>query len=349
MNHTDNIAVNIESEPARFNPPIIDQGDAIYGTLIEASGTCREIKCLRSRKSGNTYEVQTLLKKAIYGEVWHGKLLKLLSGTTYEENSEAVSVAIKIISRSKMIEIGASYENPLSEIAAMQHIGSHHNISELIECIGTSNSIFMVMSFCNGKDLMDVLQEKKGRNGPVQSPVLFEESKARSYFNDLVTAVEHLQSKNICHRDLSLENIMLHNDKCVIIDMGMCIKVPVISNTNCNMLIKPQGVCGKNNYIPPEIVANTVSFETNAVDSWQLGIILFSLVTGFPPIERACMDDQRYALICEPDGFRRLVAVWRLAMSPSLMDLLSALLHPTARCRPSIAAIRQMNWMNVCE
>jgi serine/threonine protein kinase len=142
---------------------------------------------------------------------------------------------------------------------------------------------------------------------------------------------------------------MLHNDKCVIIDMGMCIKVPVISNTNRNMLIKPQGVCGKMNYIPPEIFANTVSFETNAVDSWQLGIILFFLVTGKTPIKKACMDDQIYPYLCEPDGFRRVVAAWRLPLSPSLVDLLSALLHPNARCRPSMAAIRQMNWMNVCE
>lgn len=42
MNRTDNIAVNFESEPARFDPPTIDEGDSIYGTLIEAEETRNE-------------------------------------------------------------------------------------------------------------------------------------------------------------------------------------------------------------------------------------------------------------------------------------------------------------------
>ena len=59
-------------------------------------------------------------------------------------------------------------------------------------------------------------------------------------------------------RDMSLENVLVDVDKCMIIDMGMCLRVPYndpkhpgkitdVTRGSTRRLMKPQGVCGKHN------------------------------------------------------------------------------------------------------
>jgi serine/threonine protein kinase len=95
-----------------------------------------------------------------------------------------------------------------------------------------------------------------------------------------------LQREGVCHRDLSLENVLVDGDKCMIIDMGMCLRIPYndqskpsavtdVTRGSVRRLMKPQGVCGKHNYMSPEIFANTDSFDGFAIDLWAAGVILY--------------------------------------------------------------------------
>lgn len=95
-----------------------------------------------------------------------------------------------------------------------------------------------------------------------------------------------MQREGVCHRDLSLENVLVDGDRCMIIDMGMCLRVPYndhnkpsavadVTRGTVRRLMKPQGVCGKHNYMSPEIFANTDSFDGFAIDLWAAGVILY--------------------------------------------------------------------------
>ena len=106
----------------------------------------------------------------------------------------------------------------------------------------------------------------------------------------------------MCHRDLSLENIMVHNENCLIIDMGMCLRVPYndptrqgaiadVTRGTTRRLMRPQGVCGKHNYMSPEVFANTDAFDGFAIDVWAAGVILYIMLTGFPPYDQASRTD----------------------------------------------------------
>jgi serine/threonine protein kinase len=59
-------------------------------------------------------------------------------------------------------------------------------------------------------------------------------------------------------------------------------------------LVTPQGTCGKWIYMSPEIYKNATPFDGFAVDMWAAGVILFLMVTGFPPWDRACNTDERF-------------------------------------------------------
>lgn len=42
-----------------------------------------------------------------------------------------------------------------------------------------------------------------------------------------------------------------------------------------------------------EIMKNRDPFDGHAIDMWAVGVILFLMLTGFPPWERACRTDER--------------------------------------------------------
>ena len=55
--------------------------------------------------------------------------------------------------------------------------------------------------------------------------------------------LETLQRARICHRDLSPENFIIIDDKTLVIDFGMCLRIPYVNDEM--HLITSQNPCGK--------------------------------------------------------------------------------------------------------
>ena len=91
--------------------------------------------------------------------------------------------------------------------------------------------------------------------------------------------MDYIHNKNIYHRDLKLENIMVKLngqkvEECLLIDFGFAIKV--------NDSYKEKNLCGTLNYMAPEIFERNVKHGSQ-IDIWALGVILYKLVTDeFP-------------------------------------------------------------------
>ena len=176
---------------------------------------------------------------------------------------------------------------------------------------------------------------------------------------------------------MSLENLLVHKDGALIIDMGMCLLVPhsgedpaslTASFNNMNMnggqisqqqqnfqqhqlsrrrrraLIKPQGTCGKWIYMSPEIYRNEEPFDGFAVDMWAAGVILFLMLTGFPPWERACRTDERFHYMS--GGYLvQMLTEWEIGLSSDAMDLLQRMLFLDPKDRLSLEQVRAHPWM----
>jgi serine/threonine protein kinase len=171
----------------------------------------------------------------------------------------------------------------------------------------------------------------------------------------LIKGLHHLQHKGVCHRDLSLENVLVDHDKCYIMDMGMCLRVPyndpndgnkIVDATKGSMrrLIKPQGVCGKHNYMSPEIAANTEAFDGFAIDLWAAGVILYIMLTGFPPYDHANRTDQRFELIITGRLMEQL-RNWDIILSDDAGDLMQKMLQYHAKNRLSLAQVMDHPWV----
>lgn len=180
---------------------------------------------------------------------------------------------------------------------------------------------------------------------------------------------------------MSLENLLVHKDGALIIDMGMCLLVPycdedpgslLTSFDNMNMnegqvaqhqrfqscvsrdpisgrlrrrsLIKPQGTCGKWIYMSPEVFRNEEPFDGFAVDMWAAGVILFLMLTGFPPWERACRSDERFHYMS--GGYLvQMLTEWDIGLSSDAMDLLQRMLFLDPKDRLSLEQVRAHPWM----
>lgn len=89
----------------------------------------------------------------------------------------------------------------------------------------------------------------------------------------IVEGVDYLHSHDppIMHRDLKPENLLLNNGKIMIADFGCSSFVKGCRNT----------FCGTPDYVAPEVVLSQQ--QTEKVDIWGLGVLLFELLTCKSP------------------------------------------------------------------
>lgn len=342
--------------PLPFPDPIIVDGE-LKRILVQASnGDVTERACLVG--ADMVMELGRKLKEAIYGFVHCACLLEKVEGNDrlYRRTSQVLAVKILIKSRIRQLQ-GRSQEDPMKvcisfispmwglildfqEIAALQFIGNMHpNIMGQICCLRDEKHIYSVMRFCNGGELYDYV-DARGQLSEAQS---------RNLFRQVLDGLEHLQNIGVCHRDMSLENLMVTRDmECIIIDMGMCLRLPRHSDTDDVYLIPRQGPCGKRNYVSPEVLANENPFNGLLVDIWAAGVILFILLTGVPPVDTASPLDSRFRMIRD-GGLRDMLRQWNIMISEESMDLLQKILVAEPSERLTIQQIRDHPWMHMDE
>ena len=93
-----------------------------------------------------------------------------------------------------------------NEISILQEI-EHPNIIKLIEVHETSQYIYLVMELCNGGGLSDCLEDHMKKN---KKP--FSEEIVQYLMRQIVSGLNYLHKKDILHRDIKLDNILVNFD-----------------------------------------------------------------------------------------------------------------------------------------
>ena len=160
----------------------------------------------------------------------------------------------------------------------------------------------------------------------------------------------------VCHRDMSLENILVDEySTSIVIDLGMCLRVPFaaddddgqvtdVSSGNLRLLMKPMTPCGKPNYISPEVIRSEGPFDGFAIDLWATGVILFIMLVGLPPWEFAREEDPRYRMIIS-GGLARMLRSWDRQVSEPAADLLQKMLNRNPSDRLSLCEVKDHPWV----
>jgi serine/threonine protein kinase len=308
-------------------------------------------------ESGALYVLDRDIKKAIYGKVMLG--FPVLSNESGFFRRSGTPVAIKVVTEANLRQFhGISQEDPIKEISALDFIGhhvpsivppfipsyiphiSHINVTHMLECNTDETYVFMVLEYIDGVELFDYI-DSRNKQG-------LDEPTARKIFTDIVRGLSVLHGMGICHRDMSMENVMVTNDlsRAVIIDLGMALRVERDPHTGEFYPFPNQGQCGKVPYMAPEVVANSASFDGAAADIWALGIILFALLAGFPPLEVASLVDPRYRRLVN-GRLSSLIREWQLPISDDAVNLICGILRPLPLNRLTLDQILSHKWMNI--
>ena len=119
------------------------------------------------------------------------------------------------------------------------------------------------------------------------------ESEAKFLWQQVLFAIEYLHQKNVTHRDIKLENVLLDETKTRVklIDFGFSTCIP---NDK-----KVKIFCGTPSYMAPEIV-NKMEYAGPPADIWALGILLFALLVGKFPF-KGQNDKELFSNICRQD------------------------------------------------
>ncbi|XP_006833915.1 PREDICTED: serine/threonine-protein kinase SIK3 isoform X2 [Chrysochloris asiatica] len=111
------------------------------------------------------------------------------------------------------------------------------------------------------------------------------EKEARRKFKQIVTAVYFCHCRNIVHRDLKAENLLL--------DANLNIKIADFGFSNLftpGQLLKTW--CGSPPYAAPELFEGK-EYDGPKVDIWSLGVVLYVLVCGALPFDGSTLQNLR--------------------------------------------------------
>lgn len=189
---TENQSVNVEMKPPNIS--VVD-------------GPARQQKVAPTLKSKSSSSLRESMVKQyrLVKTIGKGNFARVMLARHMPTNSE---VAIKIIDKTQLN--ANSLEKLFREVSIMKLL-NHPSIVKLYEVIETEKTLYLVMEYISGGEVFEFLV-KNGR---------MKENVARQKFRQIVSAVQYLHSKNIIHRDLKAENLLLDSDLNVkIVDFG---------------------------------------------------------------------------------------------------------------------------------
>lgn len=179
-----------------------------------------------------------------------------------------------------------------TEIACMLRLREHPHpsIVELVDYWEEESSIFIAYKYYDRGDLFDYISNNQASTEQVKSVLL-----------QLLSAMEHLWSLGIIHRDISLENVMITSPK------GLEDNLPVIKLIDfggaflfdpSNNIKKKVSSTGKIGYIAPEMLKNAEleAGEILQADMYSLGVFSFILFLGSPPYRYPTFEDKYFAM-----------------------------------------------------
>ncbi|KAI3814670.1 hypothetical protein L1987_14314 [Smallanthus sonchifolius] len=177
------------------------------------------------------------------------------------------NVAMKVVAKEKVIKAGMM-EQLKREISVMKLV-RHPNIVELHEVMASKSRVYFAMELVRGGELFSKIE--KGR---------LREDVARSYFQQLISAVDFCHSRGFYHRDLKPENLLLDEDgNLKVTDFGL---------TAFSDHLRQDGLlhttCGTPAYVAPEVIGKK-GYDGAKADIWSCGVILYVLLAGFLPFQ----------------------------------------------------------------
>ena len=183
--------------------------------------------------------------------------------------------AVKAFSKEYLLSQPKGKDSLLNEILVMKKL-NHENIMKLEEIHESKNSIYLVLELLQGGELLNYMTYKK-RLG---------HDEIHNVMKCLLHALNYMADKNIMHRDLKPDNIILKKKSNLsqavlkLVDFGLA--------TPCDVDEYLFKRCGTPGFVAPEIILapskQNIHYSSKC-DVFSAGIIFYILLTNRSPFE----------------------------------------------------------------
>mmetsp|Transcript_27567 Transcript_27567/g.82148 ORF Transcript_27567/g.82148 Transcript_27567/m.82148 type:complete len:603 (+) Transcript_27567:84-1892(+) len=202
----------------------------------------------------------------------------------------------------------------------------HPNIARLHNVYEREADIAMVTECCEGGELYFRLQKQ----------CTYSEADAAGAARQMLRAVGYLHAQSIVHRDLKLENFLYEskdpNSQLKLIDFGFA------KHWDASTLMTAS--CGSIAYVSPDVLSGRG--YTNKCDLWSLGVIVWMLLSGYPPFHGDEKDMMMKIKAGQADWSHK--SRWKL-VSEEAIDFLKCLLQKDPSKRPTAQEALHHPWL----
>lgn len=163
-------------------------------------------------------------------------------------------------------------------------VDDYPSIARFSRALEDPAAVFLIQEKCNKTSLSEYMRDCPNKRLP--------EPEVRNIYTQIVSAVKFIHSKNICHRDLKLTNILISQDyrptppNTTTSDPSDPIATPQIKLIDFGFSMfstkKYRTYCGTPSYMAPEII-NREYYDGLKIDIWAMGVILYKMVCGGYP------------------------------------------------------------------
>ena len=141
-----------------------------------------------------SYTIEKLLGEGSFGKVHLTR-----------KEGDSKKYATKELDREE-IDSSEAKKYLINEIRILQSL-NHPNIVKFVDIKKTKKHYYIMMEFCNGGELSKNLEKYMMKNGTA-----FPEELVQHFMRQIIDAFKYIHGKKIIHRDVKLDNILLHFD-----------------------------------------------------------------------------------------------------------------------------------------
>uniref|UniRef100_A0A6Q2ZEZ1 Ribosomal protein S6 kinase n=1 Tax=Esox lucius TaxID=8010 RepID=A0A6Q2ZEZ1_ESOLU len=239
------------------------------------------------------------------------------------QKSNRMEYAVKIISKAK--------RDPTEEVEILMRYGQHPNIITLKDVYEDGRSVYVVTELMKGGELLDKILRQK----------FFSEREASAVLHTITKTVEYLHVQGVVHRDLKPSNILYvdesgNPESIRICDFGFAKQL----RAENGLLMTP---CYTANFVAPEVLKKQ-GYDA-ACDIWSLGVLLYTMLTGFTPFANGPEDTPEEILARIGSGKFSLTGGYWNSVSAEAKDLVSKMLHVDPHQRLTAAQVLRHPWI----
>jgi serum/glucocorticoid-regulated kinase 3 len=233
--------------------PVLD--DITAGSKMEQRDSSVDAKDIPKERKVciEDFELVRVIGKGSFGKV-----------TLVKKKTDKNLYAMKVLAKQNIIK-RKQVEHTRTERSVLGKL-NHPFIVKLHYAFQTDAKLYFVLDYAAGGELFFHLSRMKK----------FPEHMSRYYAAEIALALDAMHTNGVVYRDLKPENILLDGDGHIkLADFGLA-KEGIVGPAE-----GAHSLCGTPEYLSPEVLDR--QGHGTAVDWWNLGMVLYEMLTGLPP------------------------------------------------------------------